>query len=41
MASAAWKQFEKEEHEFFKTVEDSISALITANKDTWWGRSSC
>ncbi|WP_298717049.1 DUF4369 domain-containing protein, partial [Chitinophaga sp.] len=37
MASAAWKQFEKEEHEFFKTVEDSISALITANKDTWWG----
>lgn len=37
MASEAWKQFEKEEHAFFKTVEDSISALITANKDTWWG----
>src|SRR5690606_20725815 len=22
---------------FFKTVGDSITALITANKDTWWG----
>lgn len=37
METEAWKQFEKEEHAFFKTVEDSISALITANKDTWWG----
>ncbi|GEP97824.1 TlpA disulfide reductase family protein [Chitinophaga cymbidii] len=37
MASDAWKQFEKEEHAFFKTVGDSITALITANKDTWWG----
>lgn len=37
MATDAWKQFEKEEHVFFKTVGDSINALITANKDTWWG----
>lgn len=37
MASDAWKQFEKEEKEFFDTVSDSITALITANKDTWWG----
>ncbi|MGN6510306.1 MAG: redoxin domain-containing protein [Chitinophaga sp.] len=37
IASAAYKQFEKEEHDFFTTVSDSITALIAANKDTWWG----
>ncbi len=37
MATAAYKQFEKEEREFFQTVNDSITALIKANKDTWWG----
>lgn len=36
-ASDAYKKFAKEEGEFFKTVGDSINALILANKDTWWG----
>ena len=30
IASAAYKQFEKEEHDFFTTVSDSITALIAA-----------
>lgn len=36
-ASEAGKKFAKEEGEFFKTVQDSISGLILANKDSWWG----
>ncbi|QEH43295.1 TlpA disulfide reductase family protein [Chitinophaga sp. XS-30] len=37
MTSDAWKQFEKEEHEFFQTVGNAIDSLVIANKDTWWG----
>lgn len=37
VASDAYKKFSKEEGEFFKTVQDSISGLILANKDSWWG----
>jgi thiol-disulfide isomerase/thioredoxin len=36
-ASDAGKKLSKEEGEFFKTVQDSISGLILANKDSWWG----
>jgi thiol-disulfide isomerase/thioredoxin len=37
MASDAYKKFANDEKAFFKTVEDSITGLILANKDSWWG----
>lgn len=35
--SAEFKEFEKEETEFFATVESSYKKAISDNKDTWWG----
>lgn len=37
LESDAYKQFEKDEKQFFTTVEDSTNALILANKNSWWG----
>ena len=37
METAAYKKLEKEEAAFFKTVQDSITGLILAHKDSWWG----
>lgn len=37
MASDAYKKFAKDEMTFFKTAGDSITGLILANRNSWWG----
>ena len=33
----SWKAFEADEHNFFKTVEETFTGIINENKDTYWG----
>ena len=33
----SWKAFEADEHNFFKTVEETFMGIINENKDTYWG----
>ncbi len=32
-----YKQFEKDEHDFFTKVEETFNKSVSDNKDTWWG----
>ena len=35
--SEEWKKLEREEREFFNTVETTYSGLFLSNADSWWG----